>query len=148
MGEGELVLDDRKYTKDHEWVKEVGKNRYQVGITDYAQFHLKTIGGVELPKIGEEVKQSESWGFITSNKACEDLYSPISGKVVATNQDSFGEIWDVTEPNPTTAGYIGAFTNINKNPYETWLLEVETEDKSQLEKLLSPDEYKEEIKKK
>lgn len=148
MEKGKLVLEDRLYTKTHEWVKKVGENKYQIGITDYAQYELKDISAVELLKIGKEVKQFQEWGIITSNKGAIELCSPISGKVIATNQDNFGELSDERdEPSPTTIGYWGEFFNINKKPYETWLMEVETDDESQLGNLLNHEGYKKVVEK-
>lgn len=145
MGNGNLILEDRLYTKDHEWIKKIGENKYRIGITDFAQYRLKDICGIELPKIGEYVQQSQSWGMIISNKATEGLYSPVSGKVIATNQENFGELTDIGDHSPTIKEYSGDFFNINKKPYETWLIEIETDDKIQLKNLLSPEDYKKEI---
>lgn len=142
MGKGELILEDRLYTETHEWIKKVGEKRFQIGITDYAQYHLKDIYVVDLPKTGEDIKQSQAWGMIESEKGASELVSPVSGKVVATNQDNFGDISGTEEPSPTAVRYGGDLYNINKKPYETWLIEVETEDESQLTKLLSHEDYK------
>ncbi len=147
MEKGELVLEDRLYSDTHEWVKKVGEKRYQIGITDYAQHNLKDIYAIELPKIGEEVKQFEKYGWIEASKASSDLYSPVSGQVVSVNKDSFGEINYLGTPDPKNIRYEGDLFNINKKPYETWLIEIETDDESQLEKLLKPDDYKKEIEK-
>ncbi len=142
MGKGELILEDRLYTETHEWIKRVGEKRFQIGITDYAQYHLKDIYVVDLPKTGEDIKQSQAWGMIESEKGASELVSPVSGKVVATNQDNFGDISGTEEPSPTAVRYGGDLYNINKKPYETWLIEVETEDESQLTTLLSHEDYK------
>lgn len=142
MEDGKLVLNDRLYTKTDEWVKKVGENRYQIGITDYAQHELKDIYAIDLPKVGEKVKQFQSWGNIESEKGSNELCSPISGNIVATNQDNFGEIYDTEEPTPTTTRYGGDLFNINKKPYETWFVEVEVNDLGQLEKLITAEEYK------
>lgn len=145
MGNGKSVLDDRLYTKEDEWVKKVGENRYQIGITDNAQYKLKDIYAIDLPKVGKELKQFEKWGYIESEKGANEMYSPIRGKVVATNEDNFGDITNVEEPSLTTTRYGGDLFNINKNPYETWLVEIETDDKDQLEKLITAEKYKRKI---
>lgn len=142
MEKGKLVLDDRFYTDTHEWVKKVGDNRFQVGITDYAQYKLKDIYIVDLPKVGEELEQSVAWGTIESDKGMDELCSPITGKVVATNYENLGDVEDTEEPNPRTERYCGDFFNINKKPYETWLIEIEINGKGQLEKLLDAEGYK------
>jgi len=72
------------YTKDHEWARIEGKIAY-VGITDYAQHSLGDITFVELPKIGQVLKQSAYCATVESVKAASDVYAPLSGKVVAVN---------------------------------------------------------------
>ena len=144
MAKEYLVLDDRAYTETHEWVKKVGENRFQVGITDYAQDNLKDIYAVELPKIGENLEQFRAWGQIESEKGASELTSPISGKVVAVNEDGLGDVFDTGETAKTTI-YGGDLFNINKEPYETWLIEIETDDEEQLKSLINPEDYKEKI---
>ena len=144
MSKEYLVLDDRVYTETHEWVKKVGENKFQVGITDYAQDSLKDIYAVELPKIGENLEQFQAWGQIESEKGASELISPISGKVVAVNEDGLGDVFDTGETAKTTI-YGGDLFNINKKPYETWLIEVETDDEDQLKRLINSKEYKEKI---
>ena len=75
---------DLFYTKDHEWVRIEGQVAH-VGITDYAQHALGDITFVELPKIGETVKQSVYCATVESVKAASDVYAPLSGKVMAVN---------------------------------------------------------------
>jgi len=144
MAKEYLVLDDRVYTETHEWVKKVGENKFQVGITDYAQDNLKDIYAVELPKIGENLEQFQAWGQIESEKGASELISPISGKVVAVNEDGLGDVFDTGETAKTTI-YGGDLFNINKKPYETWLIEIETDDEEQLKSLINPEDYKEKI---
>lgn len=72
------------YTKDHEWARIEGEIAY-VGITDYAVHSLGDITFVELPKIGQVLKQSSSCATVESVKAASDVYAPLSGKVVAVN---------------------------------------------------------------
>ena len=71
---------DRKYTKEHEWIKPNG-NSASVGITDYAQESLGDIVFVEVPKIGAELAAGKTFGTVESVKAVSDLYAPASGKV-------------------------------------------------------------------
>jgi len=145
MAKGEKVLDDLMYTETDEWVKKVGDNRYQIGISDYAQHHLKDIFTIDLAKVGEKLTQYKEWGNIESEKGVHGLCAPVSGKVVATNEDALGDVYDTEEPDPKTTRYGGDLFNINQKPYETWLLEVEISDESELEKLLKPKDYKKKI---
>jgi glycine cleavage system H protein len=75
---------DRKYSKDHEWVKLDGAEA-QVGITDYAQKQLGDVVYLELPDVGRSLKQGEVFGTIESVKAVSELYAPIGGEVIAVN---------------------------------------------------------------
>ncbi len=72
------------YTKDHEWARIEGKTAY-IGITDYAQSSLGDITFVELPKIGEELKQSGYCATVESVKAASEVYAPLSGKLLSVN---------------------------------------------------------------
>ncbi|MDD5476626.1 MAG: glycine cleavage system protein GcvH [Candidatus Omnitrophica bacterium] len=78
------IPKDLFYTKDHEWARIEGKTAY-VGITDYAQHSLGDITFVELPKIGEELKQSGYCATVESVKAASEVYAPLSGKVLSVN---------------------------------------------------------------
>jgi len=78
------IPKDIFYTKDHEWARIEGKIAY-VGITDYAAGALGDITFVDLPKIGQNLKQSEYCATVESVKAASDVYAPLSGKVVAVN---------------------------------------------------------------
>ncbi len=73
-----------RYTKDHEWAKTDG-NTITVGITDHAQSALGDVVFVELPKVGRELKDHETFGVVESIKAVSDLYAPLSGKIVEVN---------------------------------------------------------------
>jgi glycine cleavage system H protein len=97
------IPGDLKYTKDDEWVRVKG-DEGEIGITDYAQSHLSDIVYVELPEVGREVNAHDSIGAIESVKAAADIYSPVSGSVVAVNdalpdspelvnQDPYGKAW-------------------------------------------------------
>ncbi|HWR83992.1 MAG TPA: glycine cleavage system protein GcvH [Candidatus Deferrimicrobium sp.] len=94
-----------KYTKEHEWIKIEGRLA-TVGITDYAQGELGDVVFVELPRVGEVVKQMAPFGTIEAVKAVSDLFSPVSGTVVgvnlaldndpaAVNRDPYGDGWMV-----------------------------------------------------
>jgi glycine cleavage system H protein len=102
-----------KYTKDHEWV-EISGDQGRVGVTDYAQKQLGDVVYVELPEIGANLKLGESFGTIESVKAVSELYSPVSGEVVAVN--------NALKDHPET---------VNTLPHETWIVVL---------KLTRPDE--------
>jgi glycine cleavage system H protein len=116
------------YTEEHEWVL-VEDNMATIGITDYAQGELGDIVFVELPHIGDEVKQMDPFGTIEAVKAVSDLFSPVSGKVVGVN--------DLLSDQPEL---------INQSPYdEGWMIKVELSNKSELKSLLSAETYKQQI---
>ena len=120
-----LIKEDRKYTKEHEWVK-VDNNIATVGITDYAQGELGDIIFVELPKAGTKVTQMSPFGVIEAVKAVSELFSPITGEVVEVN-----------------TGLEKDATIINKDPYgEGWIIKVKAADLKQLDTLLTPEQYK------
>lgn len=98
--------DDRRYTKEHEWALDNGDGTVTMGITDHAQHLLTDIVYVELPDIGKKIKQMDPVTVIESVKSVSDIYSPVSGEVVAVNdilqdkpelvnEDAFGEGWIV-----------------------------------------------------
>ncbi|EQB63921.1 MAG: Glycine cleavage system H protein [candidate division Zixibacteria bacterium RBG-1] len=119
------IKEDRKYTKEHEWVK-VDNNIATVGITDYAQGELGDIIFVELPKVGTKVIQMGPFGIIEAVKAVSELFSPITGEVVEINTR--------LEKDATI---------INKDPYgEGWIIKVKVADLKQLDALLTPEKYK------
>ncbi|HPC86451.1 MAG TPA: glycine cleavage system protein GcvH [Smithellaceae bacterium] len=104
---------DRWYSKDHEWILDLGGKTALIGITDYAQEMLTDIVFVELPPIGKKVAAGEPLAVVESVKSVSDVYSPVGGEVIAVNQaledapelvnrDAFGEGWiarlKVTDP--------------------------------------------------
>jgi glycine cleavage system H protein len=95
---------DRKYSKEHEWVRDNGDDTVTLGITDYAQEMLTDIVFVELPAIGKKVKQMEPVAVVESVKSVSEVFAPVSGEVIEVNlilenrpelinQDAFGEGW-------------------------------------------------------
>lgn len=119
------IRDDLRYTKTHEWVKIEG-NRARVGITDHAQSELTDIVFVELPEIGKEFSKGDEVCTIESIKSVAEVYAPLSGKIVDVNKD--------LENSPE---------KINQSPYdEGWLFEIEFKDYSEIDDLLSPEEYR------
>lgn len=123
-----IVLRDRLYTRTDEWAKRED-GVVVVGITDYAQKKLRDIVGVELPEPGSRVKAGEAVGSIESVKAAADIYAPVSGEVVEVNE----RLYDEPEL-------------VNKDPYgEGWMFKIRISDESELEKLLTPEQYAEKI---
>ena len=80
-----MYPSDRKYTKDHEWVKIDGPQA-RVGITDYAQKQLGDVVYLDLPEVGRTVNKGDSFGTVESVKAVSDLFAPVSGEVVEVNR--------------------------------------------------------------
>lgn len=120
------VPGELKYTKEHEWVKVDGQTA-TIGITDYAQGELGDVVFVELPDIGSEVSQGDTFGTIEAVKAVSELYSPVNGKVTEVNT--------ALDDDPMV---------VNRDPYgDGWMMKVELTDTAQLEQLLAPDGYKE-----
>ncbi len=85
MVEGKEILGELKYTKDHEWVRVEGDN-CRIGITDYAQNSLHEVVYADVPKVGRVLGKGESFGTVESVKAVSEVYSPVSGEVLETNQ--------------------------------------------------------------
>ena len=111
-----VVKEDRLYTESDEWIKVEG-NRARIGITDYAQEKMNDLTYVELPAVDTVVKKGDPVAVVESVKSAEDIYSPLSGKIVAVNQ----ELEDTPE-------------KINEDPYgEGWIYEIEISDPSELE---------------
>jgi glycine cleavage system H protein len=120
--------DDRRYLETHEWITTSGETR-RVGITDFAQDELGDVVFVELPDEGEQLEQDEQFGVIESIKAVSDLYAPVGGEVVATNE----EVVDSPEL-------------VNEDPYdEGWMLEVSVDDPDELDGILAADEYRNQV---
>lgn len=117
------VLEGLKYSKDHEWIRLEG-NRAYVGITDHAQHSLGSIVFVELPEPGKVLADGDILGVVESVKAASDVYSPISGTVVAVN----GELADAPE-------------KLNDEPYDAWLAQLELSDTSRIDGLMDAEAY-------
>ncbi len=118
---------DRSYTKEHEWIiiEDAATSRALVGITHFAQDQLGDIVYFELPKVGDTVSHLGKMGEVESVKAVSDLYSPVSGEVIEVN----GALTD--QPELT-----------NSDPFgEGWLIRVTMSDMSELDSLLSSEEY-------
>lgn len=119
------IPGDLRYLRSHEWVRREDARRAVVGISDFAQAQLGDLVYVELPKVGERIRAGDACAVVESVKAASDVYSPVSGTVVAVNE-SLSE-------KPET---------INEDAYgEGWLFAVEMDDPAELDELLDPDAY-------
>jgi len=122
------VKNGYHYSDEHIWVKVEGE-KARIGITEFAQSEFGDIVFVELPEVGTELKINEPFGSVESVKTVSELYAPISGKVLEINRE--------LESNPEL---------VNESPYDkAWLLVMEIADGSELDKLLSAEEYREKI---
>ena len=117
------IMNDCLYTKSHEYVRIEGLYAY-VGITDYAQQQLGNVVYVDMPEVGDEVTAEEEFGAVESVKAASDLISPVSGTVEEINED--------LEDNPEL---------INEDAFKNWIIKVKLSDKSELDNLLTPEQY-------
>lgn len=118
------VPADLRYTRDHEWVRVDGDEAI-VGITGYAAEQLGDIVFVELPAIGQRLEASRQFGVVESVKAVSDLFAPLTGEVVATND-----------------ALTGAPELVNTDPYgDGWMIRVRLADPADLEDLLDADAY-------
>jgi glycine cleavage system H protein len=114
---------DLKYTKDHEWIR-VDGGEATVGITDFAQRQLGDVVFVELPDVGRMLKQGEVFGTIESVKAVSELFAPVSGEVLAVN-DELGN-------HPET---------VNARPHEAWMIRMRPGAPGELDALLDAGAY-------
>ncbi|MFC6754318.1 glycine cleavage system protein GcvH [Halorubrum tibetense] len=122
------VPDELRYLESHEWTTADG-DTVRVGISAFAQDELGDVVFVELPAAGDEVTAGEAFGVVESIKAVSDLYSPVSGEVVAVNEALFD--------SPEL---------VNDDPYgDGWMIEVEPSDGVDFAELLDPSEYDEQI---
>lgn len=114
-----------KYTKDHEWIK-IDGDKAIIGITDFAQSELGDIVFVEIETVGDTIEKEEVFGTIEAVKTVSDLYMPVSGVVQELNPE--------LDAQPEL---------VNKDPYgEGWMIKITISDVSEIDGLLSADEYK------
>ena len=114
-----------KYAATHEWARDEGDGTVTVGISDHAQESLGDVVYVEQPEVGSTVTGGEEAGVVESVKAASDIYSPVSGEVIAVNE--------LLEDEPET---------INGSPYDDgWFFKVKMSDPSELEGLLDAAAY-------
>ena len=118
--------NDLKYSKEHTWIS-VQNNIGTIGITEFAQSELGEIVYADLPNVGYNFQQDEVFGSVEAVKTVSDLFVPVSGKIIETN--------DLLLKAPTL---------INDKPYKDgWLIKIEIKDITELENLLTSNQYKE-----
>ncbi len=119
------IPDELKYSSDHEWAA-VSDNRVRVGITDYAQDALGDVVFVDLPKVGTKVTVAQSIGEVESTKSVSEIYSPVTGTVVAVNEELSG--------TPEA---------VNQDPYGAgWICEIELDGTGGVDALLDAEAYR------
>ena len=120
------IPEGLKYTEEHEYVRETeAPDEFVIGITDYAQGELGDVVFVELPSPGDSFARMDVFGTIEAVKAVSDLYSPLSGEVVAVNE--------ALNDDPAL---------VNSDPYgEGWMVRIRARDMSELDGLLSDTDY-------
>ena len=125
----EQFPNNLKYTKDHEWVKQLEDGSYLVGITHHAQDSLGDVTFVELPEVGAMFDENQVFGVVESVKAASDLFMPISGEVTERND----ELADFPE-------------KVNQDPYgDGWMLKISTSEGSNFNHLLDSQSYQSQV---
>ena len=117
------VIEGLLYADSHEWVKVEGEIA-TIGISDYAQHALGNIVYVDLPEVGDELESGDEFGTVESVKAASDLYTPVSGSVIAVNE----ELEDTPEA-------------INADAFGTWIIKIAMSDPSEVDGLLDAEAY-------
>jgi len=113
-----------RYTESHEWARREPDGTVSVGITDHAQEQLGDIVFVEAPKPGRRVKAREAVGVVESVKAASDIYAPVSGEVVAANEE-----------------LSAAPEKVNADAYGAWMYRIKPDDPAELDRLLDAAAY-------
>ncbi|HET8866650.1 MAG TPA: glycine cleavage system protein GcvH [Gracilimonas sp.] len=120
---------DLKYTREHEWIKDNGDGTATIGITDFAQGELGDIVFVELEPEGTAFSKDDTFGTVEAVKTVSDLYAPVDGEIQEINEK--------LEDDPEL---------VNEDPYgDGWMVKVKLHDESQLDDLLSAEEYEDVI---
>ncbi|KVN66071.1 MULTISPECIES: glycine cleavage system protein GcvH [Burkholderia] len=118
------VPADLKYTDEHEWIRTEADGTLTVGITDHAQSTLGDIVFLELPEVGKSVSAGDAVGVVESVKAASDIYSPVSGEIVAVNEAAT----DAPE-------------EVNGDAYGVWLFKIKLAAGASTDKLIDADAY-------
>ncbi len=121
------IPGDLKFMKSHEWARVEGDGKVTIGISDHAQGLLGDLVYVDLPAVGDSIQAGSTCAVVESVKAASDVYSPVTGKISAVNND--------LSDKPET---------INEDAYgEGWICVVEIDDPEELKEMLDPDDYAE-----
>ncbi|EXJ10546.1 MULTISPECIES: glycine cleavage system protein GcvH [Nitrincola] len=116
-----------KYVASHEWIRDEGDGTFTIGVTDHAQDLLGDVVFVELPEVGDELAAGDDAGVVESVKAASDIYAPLTGEVIAINED--------LEDAPEL---------VNSDPYgDGWFFRIRISDPAELDDLLDADGYAE-----
>jgi len=118
------VPKELRYTESHEWIREEADGTLSIGITDHAQAALGDLVFIELPAVGRTLAGGEACGVVESVKAASDVYAPVAGEVVATNDE-------VTQ-SPE---------KVNQGAYSAWLWRMKPADGAAVSSLLDADAY-------
>ena len=119
------IPSDLRYAASHEWARLEADGSVTVGISDHAQEALGDVVYVELPEVGQQLAAGQQAGVVESVKAASDIYAPISGEVIAINE----QLTDAPEM-------------VNSEPYGSWFFRLQPSDASALDKLLDAEGYK------
>jgi glycine cleavage system H protein len=121
------IPDDLHYTKTHEWVKQDADGTVTVGVSDHAQNLLGDMVFIELPDVGAEYNTGDDCAVVESVKAASDVYCPVSGEIIETNE-----------------ALVDAPEMVNQDPYgDGWLFKLKPNDAGEVEDLLNAEAYKE-----
>jgi glycine cleavage system H protein len=119
------IPQDLKYTASHEWISVDNDGSVRIGVSDHAQEALGDLVFVELPAVGETINQGDACAVVESVKAASDIYAPVTGEVIAVNED--------LEDDPGS---------INTDPYgDGWLFQVQLTDPEELDAMLNAEAY-------
>ncbi|MGW3468343.1 glycine cleavage system protein GcvH [Saccharopolyspora sp. NPDC000995] len=117
--------DEIKYTEEHEWIQRTADDTVRIGITEYAQQQLGDVVFVQLPELGQQVTSGESMGEVESTKSVSEIYAPVTGEVVARN-DQLEDEPELVNSAPLAGG---------------WMVELKLADPAQLDALLDAQAY-------
>ncbi len=121
-----LIKENYHYTATHEWIRKEKEGHFTVGITDHAQSLLGDVVFVELPLLQKKIAMKAEVAVIESVKAAADVYAPLSGEIIAINENL------ISQPEL-----------INQSPYETgWLFQIRAKDNQEIQELLNAAQYK------
>lgn len=120
--------NELKYTSSHEWIRLEEDGSVTIGITDFAQSTLGDVVFLELPEVGREVNAEEACAVVESVKAASDIYAPLTGEIIAINEEA-----------------TGSPEQVNSDPYATWLFKLKPNNSADVDNLMSAQDYAKEI---